>query len=235
MKYVGSKNRHSKEILSIILKHRKIDQWYVEPFCGGCNIIDKVKGSRIANDYHPYLIKMWKALVNDNWIPPDIITNEEYTRIKLNMEKEDAWLVGFVGFCCSYSGKWWGGYARGNDKKGKPRNYCLESKKNIMKQIPNLKGVIFKNLSYEDLPIPENSLIYCDPPYENSLGYKNKINHNDFWEWVRKKHSDGHMIFISEYNAPDDFECVWQKKVNNTLVQQTGSKQGVEKLFKLKE
>lgn len=35
MKYVGSKNRHAKEILPIILKDRKPDQWYVEPFVGG--------------------------------------------------------------------------------------------------------------------------------------------------------------------------------------------------------
>jgi len=48
MKYMGSKSRHAKEILSIILKERKPDQWYVEPFVGGANVIDKVDGKRLG-------------------------------------------------------------------------------------------------------------------------------------------------------------------------------------------
>ena len=32
MKYMGSKARFTKEILPIILKDRKPEQWYVEPF-----------------------------------------------------------------------------------------------------------------------------------------------------------------------------------------------------------
>lgn len=35
MKYMGSKNRIAKEILPIILRDRKPNQWYVEPFVGG--------------------------------------------------------------------------------------------------------------------------------------------------------------------------------------------------------
>ena len=52
MKYMGSKNRHAKEILPFVLMDRKEGQYYVEPFCGGCNIIDKVDNPRIANDIH---------------------------------------------------------------------------------------------------------------------------------------------------------------------------------------
>lgn len=35
MKYLGSKARIAKEILPIILKDRKVGQYYVEPFVGG--------------------------------------------------------------------------------------------------------------------------------------------------------------------------------------------------------
>lgn len=48
MIYMGSKARFAKELLPIILKDRKEGQWYVEPFCGGCNMIDKVTGNRMA-------------------------------------------------------------------------------------------------------------------------------------------------------------------------------------------
>lgn len=76
MKYMGSKARFTKEILPIILKDRKPEQWYVEPFAGGMNAICEVKGNRIANDIHYYLIEMWRKLVG-GWIPKKI-TKEEY-------------------------------------------------------------------------------------------------------------------------------------------------------------
>ena len=52
---MGSKNRYAKEILPIILKDRYDGQWYVEPFAGGFNVIDKVKGNRMANDSNYYV------------------------------------------------------------------------------------------------------------------------------------------------------------------------------------
>lgn len=50
MKYMGSKNRIAKEILPIILKNKKEHQWYVEPFVGGSNVIEKINGKRIGSD-----------------------------------------------------------------------------------------------------------------------------------------------------------------------------------------
>ena len=47
---MGSKRRISKDILPIILKNRIPEQFYIEPFCGGCNTIELVEGNRIAND-----------------------------------------------------------------------------------------------------------------------------------------------------------------------------------------
>lgn len=230
MKYMGSKNRHALDILKIILADRKPGQWYVEPFVGGFNVIDKVTGNRIGNDVNPYLTDMFIAIRN-GWIPPDIITNDQYNTIKNDKDSFANYIVGFVGFGCSYSGKFFGGYARGNTDKGLERNYCLESKTNLLKQAAKLKGVLITNQNYYDMDIPDNSIIYCDPPYANTTGYGGKFDTNRFWEWVREMSSKGHSMFISEYTAPDDFECVWSKSVNNTLVKNTGSKKGVEKLF----
>ena len=42
MKYMGSKTRFAKHLLPIILKDRIKGQYYVEPFAGGMNMIDKV-------------------------------------------------------------------------------------------------------------------------------------------------------------------------------------------------
>ena len=72
MKYMGSKNRIAKHILPIILKDRKENQYYVEPFVGGANIIDKVGGNRIGADINPYLIEFFKGLQNSRDLIFDI-------------------------------------------------------------------------------------------------------------------------------------------------------------------
>jgi len=50
MKYMGSKNRITKDILPIILNNRKENQYFVDLFVGGANLIDKVDGLRIGCD-----------------------------------------------------------------------------------------------------------------------------------------------------------------------------------------
>lgn len=232
MKYMGSKNRHAKELLSIILKDRNPEQYYVEPFVGGFNMIDKVDGKRIANDSHYYLIELFKAIQN-GWNPPDELSEDEWYDLKENKEKYNPALVGFAGFGCSFSGKWFGGYARGNQNNGNPRNYCLESKRNIVKQRELIQGIEIFNLEYDELFIPEKSIVYCDPPYANTTKYKDAFNYEKFWNWCEKMVSVGHSVFVSEYNAPAKWKCVWSKEVHNSLDLDTGSKSGVEKLFVL--
>jgi len=231
MKYMGSKNRLANDILPIILKDRKEDQWYIEPFVGGFNLIDKVTGPRLGNDINYYLIELFKA-VQQGWDPPTHIDKELYLSIKDNKENYPAYLVGFVGFGCSFGGKWFGGYATSNDSKGNPRNHCLESRNNILNQYPGLQGLIITNQDYTTLDIPDNSIIYCDPPYKGTTQYKDKFNYEIFWNWVRIMSRIGHTVFVSEYNAPSDFECVFEKSINTTLSKDSNNQKSVEKLFK---
>jgi len=58
MRYMGSKQRFLNGILPIILQGRENNQYYVEPFAGGMNVICEVSGNRIANDKNHYLIEM---------------------------------------------------------------------------------------------------------------------------------------------------------------------------------
>jgi len=227
MKYMGSKRRISKDILPIILENRMTDQWYVEPFCGGCNMIELVNGNRIANDYNEYVAEMWNALVNRNWQPPTEITEEQYNDIKTNKEQYPKELVGFTGIAVTFGSTWFGTYAR--NKRG--TNYAMEGRGNLMKQVERLQGTIFISSSYCDIALPKNSIIYCDPPYDGVAGYKDKFNHIAFWQWCREKTKEGHSVFISEYNAPNDFECVWQSELKTNMNAKYETKP-VEKLFK---
>ena len=65
MKYMGSKNRIAKHILPIILAERKPKQWWVEPFVGGGNMIDKVDGRRIGADSNKYVIQALMSIKYD--------------------------------------------------------------------------------------------------------------------------------------------------------------------------
>lgn len=232
MKYMGSKARHAKELLPIILADRKPGQWYVEPFVGGANMIDKVDGNRIGNDFHPHLISLWQC-VSEGWTPPDLVSEETYKWTQ--QHKIVAPLTGYIGFAMSFGGKWFGGYRRdkvGIDRTENEKFQSAQSKRSADKQFPKLLGVDFRCGSYLDLEIPPNSIIYCDPPYAGTTKYATgSFDHDQFWAWCNEKVNEGHTVFVSEYNAPDDWQCVWEKKVNNTLDKDTGSKQGVEKLF----
>jgi DNA adenine methylase len=200
---MGSKNKIAKYILPVMLAERKPEMFWVEPFVGGANMIDKVQGKRIGNDSHKYLIALLKSL-QKGWIPPTEVNKEMYYDIKQNQDKYDDELVGFVGFLCSFGGKWWGGYAKDNEG----RNYAEVGSRALTKQAKNLNGVEFICGSYLDMKIPKNSIIYCDPPYEGTTAYKDTFNHTEFFQWCRDKANEGHVVFVSEYNAPDDFKCV---------------------------
>lgn len=231
---MGSKSRIVKDILPIILRGRKEGQWYIEPFCGGFNVICEVSGNRIANDINPYLVACGEAL-SKGWLPDKNITEETYKDIKANIDKYDKKLVGYVGFQLSFGAMWFSSYRK--DSIGK-RNYSVEAYNHVKKQAEKLKGIKFYNLNYSDLVIPEKSIIYCDPPYQNTSEYKankDKIDYDRFWDWCRDKTKEGHNIYISEYSAPDDFECIWSREIYSSLSQNTGAKKATEKLFKHKE
>lgn len=232
MKYMGSKNRIAKHILPIMLKQRGNRAW-VEPFVGGGNMIDKVQGKRIGADINHYVIDALIAIrdcVTDLPKNNSEFTEDDYNQLK---KTDDYKYKGYAGFSFSYGAKWMGGWSRNVRKL----DYVNESYKNAVNQSPLLQGVKFVNESYLNLQIPENSLIYCDPPYEGTTKYKDGFNFNHvvFWQWCRDMASKGHIIYISEYNAPDDFECIWQKEIVSSLTQDTGSKKAIEKLFTIKK
>lgn len=95
-----------------------------------------------------------------------------------------------------------------------------------------INGILFTSGEYWKMQIPTDSIIYCDPPYENTSGYKTgNFNHSLFWDWCRNMRKLGHTIFVSEYNAPEDFECVWSKQVASVLDKKGTNKKPIERLF----
>ena len=213
MQYFGGKVRIVKELALFLNNQLKEGQPFIDLFCGSCNVISKIDNNRlrIANDKHYYLIEMWRALQN-GWEMPNEITEKEYQYIKNNKD-EKPYLTGFVGFGCSFSGKWFGGFCRNNTN----RNYCLNAKNSNLKLLSNLQDVIFYNEDYRNTNIPIGSLVYCDIPYKDTTQYckgeVGEFNHDEFYQWVREN-SNKYEIYVSEYkeNVPEDFEIVWETK-----------------------
>ncbi len=244
MKYMGSKRRLAKHIAPIIQGFIESSQakTYIEPFVGGANMMEHIECEyRIGTDSHPYLIALLKA-VQGGWCPPKFVTETQYHLIKNHPDGYPDELVGFVGFGCSYSGKWWGGYAR-NIRKDAPnaevlnrttRNYCDESRRNILKQFNAIQGVNFHCQSYLETFRHKNAVIYCDPPYQGATAYKTKFSHPEFWNWCRLQAVDN-TVLVSEYVAPSFCtDLIWQKEITSSLRKDTGGKKGVEKLFWVK-
>ena len=235
MKYMGSKRRIAKHILPIILKDRKSNQYYVEPFMGGCNSLCEVDGLRIGNDYNEYLVELWKGLQNGveliKYIPKDLFDKARHQFNNRECYEFSDFEIGWIGFMAGFNGRFYGG---GYSGKHKDRDYVKEQINNTLKQVEKLKEVEFYSGSYNELNIPKNSIIYCDPPYKDTKQYdvKDKFNHEEFYDWCREMKKQGHTIFISEYNMPSDFICVWEMKVK-VSIRPTKTIKQTEKLFTL--
>ena len=232
MRYLGSKARIAKEILPIILADRKEGQYFVEPFCGGCNVTAQVSGNRIANDSNEYLMAMFEGLVSGKKYPEQIdpeLYNDVKSCFRAGSDKYDPDIMGWVGFMASYRGTFFRGYSGSIvTAKGETRDYISEAVRGIAKQIPKLHGVEFRSGDYRDLQIPDESIIYCDPPYMDTAEYTCSLNHDEFWQWCRERVYDGHKVYISEYQAPYDFVKIWEKPLR---IGMNPNKKATERLF----
>lgn len=236
IKYVGSKARLSKQLAPIIQSY--IDDMgdrcngYWEPFVGGANMIDKIQcAHKYGSDNHKYLIALLQYIQQTTDDLPDTITEDEYMAVRTNPSAYADWYVGLVGFCASYNGKWWGGYANGvKTKIGTVRNYTDEAIRNIKKQAPALKCISLVWYSYDDCSA-DGFVIYCDPPYRDTTKYATgEFNYDKFYSWC-KEMAKSNTVLISEYWMPDDgFECIWQGNLKCTLDKASRSDK-VERLY----
>lgn len=222
MKYLGSKNKLSKELAPIIQSYIKEDtEFYIEPFVGGANMIDKIKFDRkVGSDIHKYLVALLHYIQDSENLLPPTVTEEEYNKVKDSKDLYDDWYVGLVGFCATFGAKWFGGYARGfKADKITPRDMPNEAIRNLEKQRVNLKNIEFLECGYDKYTNVKNSVIYCDIPYKNTTNYKTgDFDYEKFYEWcIQMKHKNN-VVLVSEYNMPDDkFECIWSKEYSTSV------------------
>lgn len=226
MQYMGSKRRIAAEIIPLMLPHLPPGGAWVEPFVGSASVICQIAPSiqRIGSDIDGDLIAMFKA-IQRGWIPPDIVTEEDYREAKAGNATPPE--CGFISYGCSFAGRRWEGYARNREGT----NYAAQSKRSLLKQKPLLLGIDFKTGLYETIDIPSRSLIYCDPPYADRKPYKERFDSIRFWEWCNKQTTMRHILFVSEYTAPPGWRSVWQKTVRLNLSREARKNTRTEHLY----
>lgn len=232
MHYQGGKSRIAREIAEI-LSALAGGGSFVSLFCGSCAVEAKVKGFErmILNDKHKYLIALLRAVQN-GYNPPDVITEADYAAVKANKDADPA-LTGFVGFGCSFGGKFFGGYAR----NARGANYAAQSKRSLLEDMAKLKTAEFICGDYRKTPIPPRSVIYADPPYQGTAGYSTgKFDNAAFWAYMRELAACGHTVLISEMQAPPDFTSVWEHPVLRSIACNKNNKlTATERLFTYKD
>ena len=226
MRYIGSKRRLGKHIMPFINRalgvfpHGK----YIEPFVGGCNMITQVNHhTKIGYDANKYLIALLKEARNnpENVRQAQCISRNAFKYVKNNKDIFQYWYVGAMGFLATYSNKWMGSYFDDLDP-----GYFSGSNKSLLKQ--DLTQIELINADYRYLYVGKGNVIYCDPPYKIYDYYGMPFNHDEFYEWVRNASRDN-IVFVSEYEMPADFACIWQKEVKPQINRKAGKR--FEKLF----
>ena len=248
MKYLGGKQRLGKYIqvkLHEIFEKNKLSG-YVEPFCGSLGVMkhmtDLKTKTLIANDYHPDLIALWRAVQDGSFEYPESISEEEYIAAK-QLESPNAYKT-FVGFGMSFDGRYFGAYSQ-KYLNGKKEDFCKEMVNSLKRIEKVIKNVEFTNKDYMKMN-PKNKLIYCDPPYAYSkypIKYRRDVkkydvfDNDEFWEKVRRW-SKNNIVVVSELVAPDDFVEVWNYDVNRSAAQSKKTRflgesetRSIEKLF----
>jgi len=233
-RYHGGKQKIGKIIAEVIaakVKETDIEiQGYCEPFCGMLGVYQHIpkyfeerQMSYKAGDVNESVIRMWKEC-QQGWKPPISCSEEKYNDLK-NQETYSAEKT-YIGYQFSFGGQFFMGY---NGKYGNATIYKSVQEK-VCRIARELHEVEFNVGSYTQFSNLRNHVIYCDPPYANTkCTYSHKFDSNCFWDWAREI-SKTNVIFVSEYSAPDDFECIYEnKKKNHCSAKRVSS--GFEKLF----
>lgn len=204
MQYLGGKSKLAARLWAAMGEDVKEGMTFVEPFVGAFNMLPACPvrwGQALCSDADLSVISLLRA-VQGGWDPPETLSEEEYKRIRAESNEQDP-LHGFAAFGCSFAAKKWGGYARGSSP-----NYARSARNGLLRKSAHMDAVRFAHARYSDLCVPAGSLVYCDPPYQETTGYGGSFDHATFFAWCREtaKHS---VVYVSEFSAPDDFQEVW--------------------------
>jgi DNA adenine methylase len=208
MRYMGGKHRQSKAIAKAI--HSKhVGEPYCEPFCGALGSAEKVAphmGSVSLSDASLPLVMFWNAVL-DGWEPPDLVSEETYAKYAERRHDPDVYdpMSAYCGYAMSFGGKWYGGLARSNHTDRSQR----AQKKACLRKAAALRSHVkaINNLDYREAlrGIPDNVVVYLDPPYfSRTVAHHTArgFDTSEFWR-IAEALARTNYVYVSEFVAPE--------------------------------
>jgi DNA adenine methylase len=228
MQYNGGKHACAKEIAGIIQRECSPGRYW-EPFVGAANVICRPElgaFERLGSDIDEGIVSLLRA-VRDGWTPPDYISEDAYAEARCGGPCDPA-MRAFIGYGCSFGGKYFGGYARSGD-----RNYAKNAHNSLLRQAGALVGVSLVAAPYDAAPFGKVDVVYCDPPYAGTTacGAGGAFDSEAFWHWCEGLAAAGTRVFVSEFSAPNGWVEVWQKELRDGLRKSGASHSMTERLF----
>lgn len=228
MRYQGGKGRIAG-ILAPEVRRLAGGRRIVEPFAGGLSMTVALQPAE-ASDASPAVATLVRE-VRAGWRPPTVVTAEEYANASLRRSETDDPLVCFIGQCCTFGGKWFGGLARGHARQPDP---IATAARTLVERVEAIPSTTFRRARYEEASIKCGDFVYCDPPYRGTAaGYPTPpFDHRAFWDWARMQACYGCAVAVSEFSAPDDIPEVYRLDRHRPTRAADGSRV-VERLFYL--
>lgn len=178
----------------------------VEPFVGGFNVVPAVRPVKArCSDVHKGLIELLRS-VQFGWVPPETLTIDQYNVLRECANDLDP-MKAFAEFGCSYAGKSWGGFARYGE-----RNYARQASRALVRKAAAMAHVIFHATPYDAVRVDPGDVVYADPPYEATTGYRGIgcFDSAAFWAWAEHMSARA-VVFVSEFTAPPQWASVWSQ------------------------
>lgn len=97
-----------------------------------------------------------------------------------------------------------------------------------------MKDVLFTFGSYEQIEIPENSVVYCDIPYKDTTKYSvGNFDHERFYSWAKGMKEGGHTVLVSEYghNVPNGWDVLWEHQSKKDIRNKSGVRESTVEIL----
>jgi len=237
MMYQGGKSRIAKRVAAAILSETDRRGTLVEPFMGGgamttalCPHFERT----LTFDVMPDVAELWRAAQDPAWQPPQSCDVDTYEALRSAPPSAERALIGFG---CSFAGKFFAGHAPSADRSGE-RDFLGAATRSALKQgaVMAANNVTVTCSPYDEIAVPADAVVYCDPPYEGTISYRGAPTWDAAAFWCRAAEwgDAGAHVFVSEgagATVPVGWSEVWSSMSAGSPALPGQRKQRRERLF----
>jgi DNA adenine methylase len=226
---MGGKNRIATQLVDAVCAEVGEVSCWVEPFVGGGSVAavaaERFGCQLVLSDVDPLTTLLWDR--SSSFSLGELqMTRAEYDRLRA--ADGDDMLTALTAFGASWGGKKWGGFAAGGG-----RDYFAEGVRSWRRKFDAMSSaslVTSECLPYWRVVPPAGSVVYCDPPYAGTTGYRSgEFDHARFFAWCEAQTVP---VFVSEFSAPEHWRVVFERDVSRSMRSADGSSMP-EKLFRV--